>query len=32
MNLDPIVHEYDLRCGPEQAFDAYTRRISHPAR
>jgi Activator of Hsp90 ATPase homolog 1-like protein len=33
MNLDPIVHEYDLRCSAEQAFDVYAYRIAewwHP--
>ena len=33
MLLDPIVHEYDLVCTPELAFDVYTRRIGewwHP--
>ncbi|MGW0230605.1 SRPBCC domain-containing protein [Actinopolymorpha singaporensis] len=24
MELDPIVHEYVLRCGPERAFEVYT--------
>lgn len=33
MLLDPIVHEYDLVCTPEHAFDVYTCRIGqwwHP--
>jgi hypothetical protein len=33
MTLDPIVLEYDLRCGPEEAFEAYANRIGewwHP--
>jgi hypothetical protein len=33
MTLEPIVHEYDLGCRPEEAFDAYANHIGewwHP--
>jgi uncharacterized protein YndB with AHSA1/START domain len=33
MDLSPIAHEYELRCGPERAFDVYVHRIGewwHP--
>jgi len=27
MSLEPIAHEYDLRCSPAHAFDVYVNRI-----
>ena len=33
MSLEPIAHEYDLRCSPAHAFDVYVNRIGewwHP--